>query len=306
MRLRTTLPLGLAAAAAVVLGPVGPAHGREAGLDCAGSEGRDFPLGARIRGGPTSYEAGGGFGTWYIDLTNTTDRACTAVHPVVVLVDEKRALKPEQARMEFYDGSRAHPVQFESTDEDELVGAFDDGFPGFAVGPGKTVSVKVRLMVTSDAVPNEVTAKAAVVERRGDDGEWLGESGDYRFGIDTEPAPEPPAGTTSAATPGPALTSTATPPPALTPIPGLVVSPSASPSSSTSSSTSSSLSSASSPSPSRSPSPSLASPPPAPLSDLPFADELARTGLGTPYGALAATAVLLVVGGVLLLTRRRR
>lgn len=291
-----TLPLCSAAAAAVVLGPVGPAHGREADLDCARSDGRDFPLGARIHGGPTSYEAGGGFGTWYIDLTNTTDRACTAVHPVVVLVDDKRALKPEQARMEFYDGSRAHPVHFESTDEDELVGAFDDGFPGFAVGPGRTVSVKVRLTVTSDAVPNSVTAKAAVVERRGDDGEWLGESGDYRFGIDTEPAPEPPATKPPVGTPSvtsvPALTSTPTPPLALTPVPGLVVSPSSSPSSS--------------PSPSSSVTPSLSPTPAAPLDDLPFADELARTGLGTPLGALAGTALLFIVGGVLLLARRRR
>ncbi|MGW7254966.1 hypothetical protein [Streptomyces sp. NPDC054834] len=302
MRLRTPLPLCLAAAASVVLGPVGPAHGREAGLDCAGSEERDFPLGARIHGGPTSYEAGGGFGTWYIDLTNTTDRACTAVHPVVVLVDEKRALKPEQARMEFYDGPRAHPVHFESTDEDELVGAFDDGFPGFAVGPGKTVSVKVRLTLTSDAVPNQVTAKAAVVERRGDDGEWLGESGDYRFGIDTEPAPEPPTAGTTAATPAPALTSTVTPPPALTPIPGLVVSPS----SLSSLSSVSSPSSASSAPPSLSPSTALSPPSSAPLGDLPFADELAGTGLGTTYGALAAAALLLTVGGVLLLARRRR
>ncbi|MET8948779.1 hypothetical protein ABZX30_36000 [Streptomyces sp. NPDC004542] len=293
MRLCTILPLCLAAAAAVVLGPVGPAHGRETGLDCAGSDERNFPLSARIHGGPTSYEAGGGSGTWYIDLTNTTDRACTAVHPVVVLVDDKRALKPEQARLEFYDGPRAHPVHFESTDQDELVGAFDDGFPGFSVGPGGTVSVKVRLAVTADAVPNGVTAKAAVVERRGDDGEWLGESGDYRFGIDTEPGPEPPAGTT-AATGGsaPTPTPTVTPPVDLTPIPGLVVTPS--PLSSRSSSSSSSSSS-----PAQPPSPS----PSAPLS---FADELARTGLGGRYGALALTALLLAVGGVLLLARRRR
>ncbi|MFI5685751.1 hypothetical protein [Streptomyces sp. NPDC051636] len=265
MRLCTPLSLCLAAAA-VVLGPTGPAHGGEATPDCAGSDGRAFPISTRIHGGPTSYEAGGGFGTWYVDLTNTTDRACTAVHPVVVLVDDKRALKPEQAQMEFYVGARAHPVHFESTDEDELVGAFDDGFPGFAVAPKKTVSVKVRLTVTSDAVPNQVTARAAVVERQGDDGEWVGDSGDYRFGIDTEPAPEPSPDSTGstgatapAPTPGPAISASASLSPSATASPG----------------------------------------------GLPFADELAGTGLGTARGVLAA-ALLLAAGGALLVGRRRR
>lgn len=288
MRLCTPLSLCLAAAV-VVLGPVGVAHGREAGVDCAGAEARDFPLSARIHGGPTSYEAGGGFGTWYLDLVNTTDRACTAVHPVVVLVDDKRALKPGQARMEFYDGSRAHPVHFESTDENELVGAFDDGFPGFAVGPRKTVSVKVRLTVTSDAVPNVVTAKAAVVERRGDDGEWLGESGDYRFGIDTEPEAEPdPHGSDTPAatlTPAPTLTSTPTTTAVPDPTPGPELSPS---SSASSAPTGTSAPSAS------------------PDDGLTLADELARTGLGTALGVLAAAVLLLAAGGALVLVGRRR
>ncbi|MGW2637337.1 hypothetical protein [Streptomyces sp. NPDC001348] len=293
MRLCTPLSPCLAAAV-VVLGPVGAVHGREAGLDCAGVEGRDFPLTARIHGGPTSYEAGGGFGTWYLDLVNTTDRACTAVHPVVVLVDDKRALKPGQARMEFYDGSRAHPVHFESTDEAELVGAFDDGFPGFAVGPRRTVSVKVRLTVTSDAVPNVVTAKAAVVEKRGDDGEWLGESGDYRFGIDTEPGTEQPdtdhdrdprADTTAATlTPAPTLTSTPTTTAVPDPTPGPGLSPSSS----------------ASPSPEASPAPSASS------DGLTLADELARTGLGTALGVLAAAVLLIAAGGALVLVGRRR
>ncbi|MFF4490870.1 hypothetical protein ACFY0F_31135 [Streptomyces sp. NPDC001544] len=289
MRLCTSLSLCLAAAV-VVLGPVGVAHGREAGVDCAGAEARDFPLSARIHGGPTSYEAGGGFGTWYLDLVNTTDRACTAVHPVVVLVDDKRALKPGQARMEFYDGPRAHPVHFESTDENELVGAFDDGFPGFAVGPRKTVSVKVRLTVTSDAVPNVVTAKAAVVERRGDDGEWLGESEDYRFGIDTEPdteptEPDPHASDTPAATltPDPTLTATPTTTAVPDPTPGPELSSSASPAAT------------GTPAPSASPDDGLT-----------LADELARTGLGTALGVLAAAVLLLAAGSALVLVGRRR
>lgn len=155
--------------------------------DCA--DGRpSFPLTTRIHGGPATYRAGGESGTWYLDLTNTTDRPCTAVHPVVILTDTGRGLRPGLPHMVFHDGPRAHPVRFEATDEAELVAAFDDGFPGFTVAPGRTVTVKVTLAFSADAVPDQVTLRAAVVRRRGDDGDWIGQSGDYRFGVDTEPA----------------------------------------------------------------------------------------------------------------------
>lgn len=163
--------------------------------DCADGR-RNFPLTTRIHGGPATYRAGGEPGTWYLDLTNTTDRPCTAVHPVVVLTDTGRVLRPGRPHLVFYDGPRAHPVRFEATDEAELVGAFDDGFPGFTVAPGRTVTVKVTLAFSTgadadaDAQPDQVTLRAAVVRRRGDDGDWIGQSGDYRFGIDTEPAPD--------------------------------------------------------------------------------------------------------------------
>ncbi|MFC9845436.1 hypothetical protein ACFWFF_05120 [Streptomyces sp. NPDC060223] len=160
---------------------------------CAAPETRAFPVQTKIHGGPTTYDAGGDYRTWYIDLTNTTAHTCGNIHPIVVLVDEKRALRPEQARLDFYGGGRAgdaeelHPVEFEKSDEDENVGAFDDGFPGFTVGPGRTLTVKVRLSVTSDAVaPNDVVANAAVVQRHNDDGDWVGESNDYRFRIEDE------------------------------------------------------------------------------------------------------------------------
>jgi len=186
--------LGLAAAAALMSAP--PATAGPGGPSCDPA-GRAFPLTTRIHGGPAVYEAGGGFATWYLDLVNTTPHTCAGVHPVVVLVDERHALKPAQPRLEFYDGTRTHPVRFESTDEDELVGAF--GGAGLTVGPGRTVTVKVRLAVAEDAVPNEVTANAAVVQRHGDDGDWVGQSNDYRFGIgsaadptsDTTPTPTP-------------------------------------------------------------------------------------------------------------------
>ncbi|MFI9819301.1 hypothetical protein ACIHFC_02315 [Streptomyces sp. NPDC052013] len=196
MRLRTVLSSRLVAAAALLATSVSasavvPAPARAASLaplpSCATAADRGFPLTTRIHGGPRTYTAGGGHGTWQLDLTNTTDRACAGIHPVVVLVDEARALQPSQAVLEFYDGGgRPHPVRFVRTEEDELVGALADdraGFRGFTVRPGRTLRVKVRLAVTSDAVANEVTANAAVVQRRAGDGEWVGQSNDYRFRV---------------------------------------------------------------------------------------------------------------------------
>lgn len=191
MRLCTSLSLCLTAAAAVVVPAVVPASAHAASADttpsCVAADARSFPLATRIRGGPTSYEAGGGYGTWYIDLTNTTGRTCAGIHPVVVLVDDKRALRPGQPQLDFYDGPRARSVTFESTDEQELVGVLDGaGFAGFTVPPGRTVSVRVRLALTSDTASDQVTANAAVVQRRGQDGDWVGQSNAYRFGIGEE------------------------------------------------------------------------------------------------------------------------
>ncbi|WAZ22003.1 hypothetical protein STRCI_003216 [Streptomyces cinnabarinus] len=204
-----SLPAALSASlagAVALLSGAGVAHAAEPAGACTASDGRSFPLSTRIRGGPGSYESGGGYGTWYLELSNETGRTCRDVHPVVVLVDERRALTPAQPRLEFYVGDRTHPVRFETTDEDELVGAFD-GFPGFTVGPRATVTVKVRLSVTSDALPNRVTANAAVVQRHDDDGDWIGQSNDYRFGIDTEPdTPLDPRSSTGATPPPLAFT----------------------------------------------------------------------------------------------------
>jgi hypothetical protein len=274
MRLSTSALLCLATAAAVHLPIAAPAYADSCD---AGFDGTNFPVRTRIHGGPDSYEAGGGFGVWYLDLTNTTRLTCENIHPVVVLVDQRRALQARQARLEFYAGDRARPhsVRFERTDSDELVGVFAgtetgeeqraekgdeqgegererDRFPGFTVAPGETVTVKVRLAVTSDAGPNEVTASAAVVQRNEDDGDWVGQSNDYRFGIHTEatavrPSPSPGA---DATTPAADATAPAT-------------------------------------------------------GDLPFADELASSGLGRT-AALSATALLFVVVGTLLVARKRR
>ncbi|WP_324618241.1 cell wall protein [Streptomyces europaeiscabiei] len=202
MRLCTCLTLALATAAALVSGPAAalggaPAPGPPpAALDdrrptCAGADGDAFPIRTRIRGGPATYVAGGGFHTWALELTNTTSRTCGNIHPVVVLVDGARTLKRTQPQLEFYDDAEdttSRPVTFERTDSDELVGVLGGdgggGGTGFTVPPGRTLTVRVRLSLTSDAaVPNDIVANAAVVERRGDDSEWVGESNDYRFRI---------------------------------------------------------------------------------------------------------------------------
>ncbi|MFJ8191394.1 hypothetical protein ACIQ8D_16700 [Streptomyces sp. NPDC096094] len=260
----------LAASASAVLVPAAPAHADpQAPLPaCTAPDDHTFPLTTRIHGGPAGYEAGGGYGTWYLDLTNTTSRTCEGIHPVVVLVDEKRALEPAQPRLEFYDGARPRPVAFETTDRDELIGAFGeegavgaggDGFPGFTVGPGKTLTVKVRLAITSDTAPGEVTANAAVVQRRGGDGEWIGQSNDYRFRID---AREPATGQNT----GPADPAASSDPAA----------------------------------------PSVAATPDDQGTGIPFADELAGTGLGRVDAALGATALLVAAGAAAVLLARGR
>ncbi|UJA08453.1 hypothetical protein HGI09_40430 [Streptomyces collinus] len=308
MRLCSSLSLCLAAAALLV-----PVSSQAAYADstpsCAAPGDRAFPLTTRVHGGPTSYEAGGGYGTWYIDLTNTTGRACANIHPVVVLTDDKRALKPSQAELDFYDGARALPVTFEDTDEQELVGVLDgEGFDGFTVAPGKTVSVKVRLALASDAGADEVTANAAVVQRRGDDGDWVGESNAYRFGVgrdgggteeqDPDATREPgnPEGT---GTPDGTREPRGTEDPGGTETPGGAETPGGT---------------SASPTGAPSATPGAADPD---GTSLPVAEEaeeagerareLARTGPGLARGVLAATTVLLAVGGgAFLLARRRR
>ncbi|MFJ4715645.1 hypothetical protein [Streptomyces sp. NPDC088785] len=205
MRLRRPIALGITAAAAAlaVAGPpAATAHGgtpaaraaaREASCDAA-ADGTRFPVDARVHPGPDAYQPGDAPRRWSIDLTNTTGTDCAAIHPVLVLVDRDRGLRPGQIRMEFHDGTRWRPVSFEHTAEDENIGVLDDGFPGFPVGAGRTVTVGIRLAFTAAAPPGRVVADAAVVQRRGDDGDWVGESGSYRFAI-TEAAADETGGT---------------------------------------------------------------------------------------------------------------
>ncbi|MFD4727980.1 hypothetical protein ACFWNW_23155 [Streptomyces seoulensis] len=183
-----SVPACLCLVAVTALAPVSSAA---AVAPCPAGDDGSFPLGTRIHGGPDTYRAGGAPGTWYIDLVNTGTQPCADVHPVVVLVDDERLLRPSQAKLDFYDGRRRRPVRLESTDHQELVGVVGaDGFAGYTVAPGKTVTVKLRLLITSDTYADHVTTKAALVQRRGQDGEWVGESEDYVFDIDGE-EPDP-------------------------------------------------------------------------------------------------------------------
>ncbi|NEY37038.1 hypothetical protein GTU99_33820, partial [Streptomyces sp. PRKS01-65] len=234
---------------------------------CATPDDRAFPLTSRIHGGPAVYPAGGGHGTWYLDLTNTTTRTCAGIHPVVVLVDEGRSLDPARLRLEFHDGTRFRPVRLVATDADELIGALaadGDGFPGFTVGPGRTLTVTVRLTVAAGAAPEEVTANAAIVQRREDDGDWVGQSNDYRFRIESAaPSADPAADPSTGSSTGPSAAPTA------------------------------------------GPSASVLTPA-VPDGPFPFADQLAGTGLRRVLPALTTTVLLLATGTTAVLLARKR
>ncbi|MFE0653056.1 hypothetical protein ACFVZH_31240 [Streptomyces sp. NPDC059534] len=195
---RTARAATAAATTAVLLTLASPALGAPApdpppAPACGAAPDTGFPIDTRIHGGPAEYPAGGPFQEWKLDLTNTTDASCSGIHPVLVFTDGERALRPAQIRFEFYDAGSARwrPVAFEATEEAESVGAFSD-FGGFAVPAGGTVSVPVRLAFGADTAPDEVVVNAAVVQRRGADGDWIGESGDYRLTVG--PAGPVPAG----------------------------------------------------------------------------------------------------------------
>ncbi|MEU6315640.1 hypothetical protein, partial [Streptomyces sp. NPDC047014] len=162
-----------------------PALPSRAQASCGEGKGTAFPIGARIRGGPAVYRTGGEPQTWYLDLTNTTASRCTAIHPVVVFTDKARALRPAHLRMDFDAPGGTFPASLERSDRDEIIAVFDggDAFPGYTVGPGGSLTVKVALAFAPDAPTGEVVADAALVQRKGDDGDWIGEAGGYRFSV---------------------------------------------------------------------------------------------------------------------------
>ncbi|MCZ9339788.1 hypothetical protein NGM37_18665, partial [Streptomyces sp. TRM76130] len=77
MRLCAPVSPCLVAAAALLAAPASapapasaaPAAGPAPLPACAAPDDHTFPLATRLHGGPGVYEAGGGHGTWYLDLT---------------------------------------------------------------------------------------------------------------------------------------------------------------------------------------------------------------------------------------------
>ncbi|MGW0772433.1 hypothetical protein ACWD01_02000 [Streptomyces sp. NPDC002835] len=165
--------------------PADPAAPAAPAPTCGKATDPDFPIKTRIRGGPATVRAGSGFHTWSVELTNRTREGCDRIHPVLVITAEDRMLTADRVRVEFHDeeADRWRPVTLERTTEDEFVGVFDDGFKGFVVPAGGTVTVRTRLSVAAGTAANRVTVNAAIVQRKGDDGDWVGESGDYRFAV---------------------------------------------------------------------------------------------------------------------------
>ncbi|MFG2196229.1 hypothetical protein [Streptomyces sp. NPDC048639] len=199
MRLRTPVlaaALAVIAPAALILlpattaaaDPTEPPAARDRALApyCGDPDSEDFPIEARIRDGRKTYEAGADRATWNLDLRNTTNAECRNIHPIAVLVDRNRALATERIGLEFYDGGAGEwrTVGFETTEEREHIGVFEgDGFDGFAVKPHKKVTVKVRMGFAEGTKSDHVRLNVAAVQRRDDDGDWVGESNDYEFDI---------------------------------------------------------------------------------------------------------------------------
>ncbi|GAA0468565.1 hypothetical protein ACFQ2B_20530 [Streptomyces stramineus] len=192
MTLPRVLVIGAAALAVLsTAAPASPQHPRDRApvhAGCATPGSATFPITTRLSGGPDAYERGGAPRTWRLELRNATGTECRNVHPVAVLADRGRVLRPGDIRLDFYDptASRWRPVRFERTDEAENVGVFEGRspeFPGFSVPARGAVPVRVRLAFTEGAPEGRVTANVTTVQRRGADGDWVGESNDYAFGV---------------------------------------------------------------------------------------------------------------------------
>ncbi|KUJ66246.1 hypothetical protein ACZ90_39390 [Streptomyces albus subsp. albus] len=158
---------------------------------CGERRSRDFPLRAELRDGPSAFPRGGYWRAWHLELHNTTRTGCRAIHPVVVLADRGRKLRPRDIRFEFYDerSARWRPVRFETTDEDENVGVFTGGgFAGFTVPAHRDLTVALRSRFAADGPTGRVTANVTAIQRRGADGDWVGQSRDVAFRITESPA----------------------------------------------------------------------------------------------------------------------
>ncbi|MEU2961411.1 hypothetical protein [Streptomyces albidoflavus] len=167
---------------------------------CAQPDAEILPLVGEVRDGPATVRAGDGPSGFTVRVHNTGRVTCHRVHPVVLLLDEDRALVPSQLRLDFHDGRRWLPVRLRHTSRDENVGVLDGGrgFRGFTVRPGAKKDVRLRLAVREDARPNRVAVQAALVQHHDRDGHWVGHSDTYTFalrgadGTGTHPPAHPP------------------------------------------------------------------------------------------------------------------
>ncbi|MBC3992977.1 hypothetical protein H8N00_29720 [Streptomyces sp. AC563] len=205
--------LGVAPAAASAAPAAGAPADRVAALapECGDASDVDFPIGTTLHAGPGTYRAGDGWRHWRLDLRNTTRVACAAIHPVALFADQGHALRPGHLRVEFRDpyapgGQRWRPVRFEATDQDENVGVFDGGsrrvvdggsrrevprFKGFTVPARETLTVRVRVRFAADAPTGPASAAVTAMQRQHQDGDWVGQSGTYRFTIEAPAAARP-------------------------------------------------------------------------------------------------------------------
>lgn len=189
----TALPAGNTAGAARA--PAGPPVPL-----CAQPDAEVLPLVGEVRDGAATVRAGDGPSGFTVRVHNTGRVTCHRVHPVVLLLDEDRALVPSQLRLDFHDGRRWLPVRLRHTSREENVGVLEggQGFRGFTVRPGAEKDVRLRLAVREDARPNRVAVQAALVQHHDRDGHWVGHSDTYTFalraadGTGTRP-PVPPA-----------------------------------------------------------------------------------------------------------------
>ncbi|MGW3241511.1 hypothetical protein [Streptomyces sp. NPDC001070] len=163
-------------------------------LTSSAAAGEPFPVTARLLGGPHAYTAGAGAREFRVELRNRSREPLRDVHPVIVFVDRGRKLTADQIRLEYEvtdargaGGERGRvwrPVPVEHTGNAENVAVVGgENGPGTTLPPGRGTAIALRLRFTALAPAGRVTASATIMERRGRDGDWVGESAGYDFDV---------------------------------------------------------------------------------------------------------------------------